>query len=80
MRASKQGRAGQGTAQHAKEYMIFVQVPKRVRRRNGWVASPHGGDPVGGELVRLRSVVKPGRKSGLDCGHFWQARLVVRKG
>jgi hypothetical protein len=35
MRASKQGRAGQGTAKHAKEYMIFVQVPKRVRPRNG---------------------------------------------
>lgn len=27
------------------------------------------------EQVRLRSVVKPGRKSSLDCGHFWRMSI-----
>lgn len=66
----KQGRAGQSSTRKT--------LKKSCKCRRGcdlvwWLGtgSPCGGDPVGGEDVRLRSVVKPGRKSGLDCGHFW---------
>ena len=68
MRASKAGLGSPAHAKHSRKSCECRRGCDLVWLGTGW---PCGGDPVGGEDVRLRSVVKPGRKSGLDCGHFW---------